>query len=305
MNTKQIQYALALAETLNFSRAAEQLGIFQPALSKQILNLENELGVKLFDRTTNPLALTSAGEYFLREAQSLLYQEDQLRRSLEEFKSGERGRLVIGLPPLRALYLIPTITAKLRERFPGVQVVLHESSTDTLRKEAAEGKYDLAIVTLPVDESVLDVTPIEPDTMVLAVPKAMAAALPFEEGEPFPIIGLENCRDLPFISVGQTQVMRQLFEKTCAAANFRPYIAAECVGVTTAWALCRAGVGATLLPLQLIRHIGGADELALFTLKHSVRSRELAIITRRGQYLSPYAAYAIQLLTEQADSAKD
>ena len=303
MNSKQLQYAVALSESLNVSQVAEQLGISQPALSKQILHLEKDLGVKLFDRSTNPLTLTSAGEYFINEAKKLLYQEDQLLRSMEEFQSGERGRLVIGLPPMRALYLIPTIAAKLRKRYPGVQVVLHEADTETLRKEAAEGKYDLAIVTLPVDESVLDVTPIEADTMVLAVPKSLAADIPSEKGERLPTVKLEDCRDLPFITVGQTQVLRRLFEKSCAAANFQPQIVAECVGVTTAWALCRAGVGAALLPLQLIRHIGNPDELALFTLKHSVHSRQLAIITRRGQHVSEYANHAIRLLTEQADNS--
>ena len=76
MNTKQIQYALALSETLSFSQVAEQLGITQPALSKQIQHLETELGVKLFDRNHSPLTLTPAGEYFVRNARELVYKED-------------------------------------------------------------------------------------------------------------------------------------------------------------------------------------------------------------------------------------
>ena len=72
MNTRQLQYALELSKSLNFSAVAERLGISQPALSKQILHLENEIGVKLFDRSTNPLTVTPAGEHFFREAQRLL-----------------------------------------------------------------------------------------------------------------------------------------------------------------------------------------------------------------------------------------
>lgn len=78
MNNKQLQYAIALSKSLNFSRVAEQLGISQPALSKQVLNLEKEIGVELFDRKQNPIAVTAAGEYFFCQAENLLYREEQL-----------------------------------------------------------------------------------------------------------------------------------------------------------------------------------------------------------------------------------
>ena len=299
MNTKQLQYAVELSKSLNFSKVAERLGISQPALSKQILALENELHIKLFDRSTSPLTLTAAGEHFVHEAQELLYQEDQLLRSMDEYKAGERGRLVIGISPFRCLYLIPPLVQKIKERFPDVEIVLHEISSDVLRQETAEGKYDFAVVNLPVDESVLDVTPIEPDTMVLAVPKAMATTLPINTDSVLPQIDLKDCKELPFIAVGQSQEMRQLFDKNCAAAKFRPHIVMEVVGLATAWAMARAGIGATLLPLQFVRHMADDDSLSLFTLKNSVRSRQPAIITRRGQYISKYAEYAIELLTRQ------
>lgn len=298
MNSRQLQYAIKLSDTRNFSQVAEQLNISQPALSKQILSLEQELGVRLFDRSTIPLSLTPAGEYFIQSAKELLYREDQLRRSMEDFKSGQRGNLVIGISPFRSLYLIPHIAKKVREKYPGIQIVLHEAGSDQLRKEAAEGKYDFAIVNLPVDESVLDVTPIEPDTLVLAVPKSMLDKLPPVSGSGLPQIDLADCRELPFIVVGQSQEMRRLFDKLCASADFHPNIAAEVVGVSTAWSMAHAGVGATLLPLQFAVNMSSDDALVFFTLKSSTQSRQPAVITRRGQYLSPYAEYAIRLLTD-------
>lgn len=297
MNTRQTQYALELSKDLNFSQTAERLGISQPALSKQILNLENELGVKLFDRTTAPMTLTPAGEHFVREAQELLYREDQLMRSLEGYKSGECGRLVIGISPFRSQYLAPAMVREIRRRFPGVQVVLQEAGSDQLRREAAEGKYDLAVVNLPVDEALLDVTLLEPDRMVLAVPRAMTDALPSTTAEKPSRIDLKVCADLPFVTVGDQQEMRQAFEAACTEARFRPNVAAEVVGLSTAWEMCRAGVGATLLPLQYVRHHLSDDSVALYTLEQSIRTRQPVIITRRGQYVSPYAAYAIRLLS--------
>ena len=90
MNSRQLQYALMLAGELNFSQVADKLNISQPALSKQILQLEQELGVKLFDRSTSPVSLTAAGECFVKEAREILFREDQLKRKMEEYGSGEK-----------------------------------------------------------------------------------------------------------------------------------------------------------------------------------------------------------------------
>lgn len=284
-----------LSQERNFSHVAEKLNITQPALSKQILSLEKDLGVKLFDRTTTPLTLTPAGEYFIQQAQELLYKEDQLFHALGRFRTGEEGRLSIGISPFRCTYLIPKIVKEIRSKFPGVRVVLHEAGSDVLRKEAAEGKYDFAIINLPVDESVLEITPIEQDTLVLAVPNSLRDMIPHKNEKE---LDFSDCRDLPFIVVGQNQEMRQLFDKLCATADFRPHIVTEVVGLSTAWSLAHAGVGATLLPLQFASSTSFDENLTLYTLKGTLSSRQPVIVRRKGQYLSDYARYAIELLTE-------
>ena len=300
MNSRQLRYATLLAETRNFSQVAEKLDITQPALSKQILLLEKELGVKLFDRNTNPLTLTPAGEHFIREARELLYKEDQLLRSMNMFQSGEAGRITIGISPFRSQYLMPELLRRFREKYPGVQVALREvSGSDQLRKDAAEGKFDFAVVNLPVDDSVLEVTPIEKDTLVLAVPNSMLDGLPQAQGDALPCVCLSQCSHLPFVVVGASQEMRQLFDKLCAAAQFHPNIAVEVVGLSTAWAMANAGVGAALLPLQFIGRGSHGEKVTLFTLKDNQYSRQPAIVTRRDRYLSEAARYAMKLLTEK------
>lgn len=298
MNRKQLQYAIELSEDLNFSVVAEKLGITQPALSKQILSLEKEIDVKLFDRNNIPMTLTAAGEYFISEAKKLIYKEDQLIRSMEDYKSGKLGKLEIGISPFRSLYLIPAIINKVKEKFPGVTVVLHEEGSDQLRKNAVEGKYDFAVVNLPVDESILDVRLIEADTLVLAVPEKLAENLPDTSKNSISEIDLKECKNLPFVVVSPLQEMRQLFDKMCAEAEFVPNVATEVVGVSTAWSMARAGVGATLLPLQFVNNFYFDESIALYKLKNCQQSRQPAIVTRRGQYLSEYAKYAIELLTK-------
>ncbi len=299
MNMKQLQYALALSETLNFSLTAKQIGVSQPALSKQIQYLENDLGVRLFERNHNPLTLTPAGEYFIRNAQELIYKEEQLRKSLCQFQTGESGRLVIGVTPFRSLYMMPELIKKVRDKYPGVCVSLQEVPSAQLRKEAADGKYDLAIVNLPVDTTLLDVIPLEQDTLVLAIHNTMLEKLPTTFNKNSSVIDLGQIQNLPFVVLSSGQELRQLFDRLCTVADVHPVIAAEVMGVTSAWAMAQAGVGATLLPLQFVHNQQFDNNVSIYVVKNSVYSRQPVIVTRRSQFRTPYADYAINLLTGQ------
>lgn len=297
MNSKQLQYAIELSKSLNFSLVAEQLGISQPALSKQISNLEKSLGVTLFNRKKSPVELTAAGEYFFKQSQELVYKESQLYRSMEAFRKGEKGRLIIGVSPFRCSYLLPDICRKVREKFPEVKIVLQEDGSDSLKRNAAEGKYDFAIINLPVDESVLDTRPIEADTLVLAVADNLKDKIKNLPNKPLSRINFKDCKDLPFVTVGQNQEMRIIFEKICSMANITPEVSMEVIGLNTAWNMACTGIGATLLPLQFVRNFIFADKINLYIPDCNINIRQPAIITRHGQYISEYAQFAIDLLT--------
>lgn len=299
MNSKQLQYAIKLSKTRNFSQVAEQLHITQPALSKQILSLENELGVKLFDRSSTPMALTPAGEHFIRGAEDLLYREDQLIRSMAQFSSGDAGQLTVGITPFRSSYMIPEMVQRLRAAYPGIRIKLQEAGSDQLRKEVAEGKFDFAVVNLPVDNSILDVIPLESDRLVLVGTQAFFGA--HHIGPELREIDFAQARDLPFIVVGHTQEMRRLFEQLCAMSDFHPNIAVEVVNLTTSWTMACTGAGAAILPEQFVSAKLPSDRtVRAIGIKNTLYTRRPAIVTRRGQYLSPFARFAIGLLTKSA-----
>ncbi len=298
MNRRQLEYAVRLAEVRSFSALSSELGISQPALSKQIGALEQELGVKLFDRGTTPLSLTPAGAYFTEEAKRLVFAEDQLRRTMEQFKSGEAGRLTIGVSPFRCISLMPRIVKAVREKFPQVEVVLHEAPSAQLRHDAMDGKFDLAILNLPVEESVLEAIPIETESLVLVVPNELAKTLPASPAEPYPAVAFSDCRNLPFVTVAEGQEMRQLFDKICAANDVHPTIAARVVSLSAALQMATAGVGAALLPLPFLKELIFEQHVTLFTIQGNAYYRQSAVVTRRGQPLSDCARYAISLLTK-------
>jgi len=297
MNSRQLQYVVALSENLNISQTAEGLKISQPALSKQILTLEEELGVVLFDRSVTPLKLTEAGESFIRDAKDLLFREEQLKHSMEDYKNGAKGTVVIGISPFRALYFISDIVKKLHEKYPGLKVVLKEIGSAQLHKEAAEGLVDFAIVNLPADKNMLDIIPLEKERLVLAMPKVFSSRLNLRKtNAKLPSVSLKSCKEIPFIATGKNQELRQLFDKLCLTNDFTPNITTEVVGITTAWSLCNAGVGACVLPYRFIEGNGMGESIQLFSIKGVEIVREPAIIMRKGAHISKFTRDAIEFI---------
>ncbi len=295
MNSRQLQYVLMLSEARSFSQVADELDISQPALSKQIIGLENELGVKLFDRSTTPITLTPAGECFVEKARELLFEEDVLLKTMERYKTGENGKLSIGVSPFRSLYLMPPLVKALKERFPGLQIVLNEYGRAQLHKGLAEGLFDFIVTNLPVDEASFEAIPLEKDTLVLAVPNRLLHLISpeYQHGE---TIRMHGCAALPFAVIKAGQEMRQMFDKLCRLDRINPNIFVEVTGVTTAWEMTKTGLAATLLPKQFIQSELSHTEVTTFELAQELCVRQPAIVARRGQFLSEYAQYAMKLL---------
>ncbi|MBE6728789.1 MAG: LysR family transcriptional regulator [Ruminococcaceae bacterium] len=299
MNSRQLQYAVALSKIKNISQTAQNLGITQPALSKQILSLEKELGVTLFDRDTTPLSLTVAGESFIKEAKEILSREDSLKRSMEEFKNGEKGSLTIGISPFRATYFMSDIIMELQKEFSGLKIVLSEKNSTLLQQETIDGTVDFSILNLPVDEALLDVIPLDFESVVLVVPEKYKQKVQTAKGKSgeYPTVKFDSLSDIPFIALSSTQELRILFDKICEANGFVPNITTQVTGITTAYSLALAGVGATVLPAKFaqgnLRSIKDKN-LGIYTIKNTSGLRQPAIVFKKGRYMSAYAKTAIE-----------
>lgn len=294
MNLRQLHYAVLLAESGSFSHTAEKQGITQPALSKHILSLEKELGVQLFDRTKSPVQLTAAGEYLIREAKELLYKEDMLLRSMDQFRLGDKGQLVIGITPFRSSYLIPDVVKKVREKFPGVTVKLVEGGSEQIRHDASEGKFDFAVVNLPVDETIMDVKPMEPDRLALVLSDELYSSHIELQGDDKLSFG--QCSGLPFVVLGAGQEMRRLFDKLCASSGVSPDIVCEVNNIISAAEIAATGAAAALLPMQFVEERKDRGRLVVKELRNDIELRQPAVVFKKGQYISPYAEYAVSVL---------
>lgn len=294
MNFRQMHYVVVLAETLNFSQAAEKLGITQPALSKQIISVEKELGITLFNRSSVPFTLTSAGEEIVLRLKEMLISEEQLKIVADEYKSGEKGRLVIGISPFRATYFLTDVIKKLQKKFSGLEIILKETNSSELHKLAVEGKLDFAIINLPFDETQLDVMLLHEEKLVLVVPQEIDEKLK-KRGIEKP--SLKDVEEFSFIALSKTQELRRMFDRLCAKANIKPKVAVEVNGISTAWALATAGIGAAVIPMSYVEK-AKAKNVTLYEMEETDSVRKTTIVTKKGNYRTKYASEAIRLISK-------
>ena len=150
MTLTQLTYALQLAKNLNFKRAAEQLSISQPALSIQIQKLEDEIGIKLFNRTGSPLEVTADGELFLIRAQEIVTQAKKLENFVSELKQNFTGTLEIGIIPTLAPFLVPLFSQSIQHEYPDLQLIFHEQLTEHVVNNVRNGELDVGIISTPI-----------------------------------------------------------------------------------------------------------------------------------------------------------
>ncbi|MEB9914835.1 LysR substrate-binding domain-containing protein (plasmid) [Bacillus cereus] len=244
MELRHIRYFLALAEELNFSRAAEKLHIAQPPLSKQIRELEEEIGAKLFNRTKRHVELTSAGKVFLSKAYQILDQVEQACISTRLTSTGTEGEIVIGFSGV-VQDLIPNII-KYRERYPEVGIVLQQLSTPNQVKALNEKRIDIGIVAAPVNSNKIHVRPIKKMCLKAIIPEKHSLAFK-------PSIYIHDLEKEPFIMATKSAApyYYDTFMNLFQNKGFAPNIAIQANDLQTVSALVANGMGVALLPSSI------------------------------------------------------
>ena len=153
MELRHLRYFVAVGEALNFTKAATRLHVAQPALSRQVSDLEEELGVDLLRRTSHGVLLTEEGKLFLEEAQGILKRADESVTKVRALARGEFGELQVGYVPPLDLHIMPHALAEFQKSTPGVKVVLHDLGSDEICHELRTGMLHLGLMMQPSEES--------------------------------------------------------------------------------------------------------------------------------------------------------
>lgn len=170
MDLRHLRYFMAVATERSFTRAAERLGVAQPPLSRQIRELEERLGLQLFDRDSRPLALTDAGRLLLDHAQRVLVSVEQLRRAMQNFATSGRRRYVIGFVGSTIFGTVPLLIRRFKESAPDLDVDLIEMSTVTQITALKEGRIDAGLGRLTFEDPAIRRSVIDRERLVAAIP---------------------------------------------------------------------------------------------------------------------------------------
>jgi len=246
MELRHFRYVVALADTLHFGRAAERLHISQPPLSQQIRQLEDELGVRLFDRTQRRVQLTAAGELFVQEARLVLTQVDHAGKVGERMRQGEEGQLFIGVAgPADADYFVE-IMRTFAKRHPHVRVIIRNMSTAEQVRAIQEKRLHAGFVTPPVDHPDLVFETVLHEPIVLAVPRGHALAA----RQRVPLTALAG-ESLILFSRAMGPGFFDAIASACRSAGFSLRVRHEVDNLHSAYGLVAAGLGVSFVPAAL------------------------------------------------------
>lgn len=253
ISEKTLRQFVAVAESLNFGRAAERLHIAQPALSYAIGKLERRLGVKLLNRGRGGVSLTPAGHTFLQESERLLQQIGHAVDQVNATARGKAGRLTIGFIGSCGYGLMPRLVERFRDACPDVELRLFEMSTLEQLAAFADQRIDLGLLRTPFFGPQNDL-----DTHLLTT-DALVAALP--AGHPLSnrsVLDMADLRDARFVVFGSDHVPAAYASlmALCLGAGFHPTIIQECSQVSSLLSVVAAGTGVGIVPgdLRALRH---------------------------------------------------
>lgn len=243
LTLKQLRYFEALATYGHFGLAAEASNISQPALSMQIKELEETLGVQLVERGARHIRLTPFGEQALERAREILRSVDELGDLARVTGRQMTPRLRLGIIPTIAPYLLPRIVGQLTRDYPMMELNIRETLTPKLMQELSEGRIDTAILALPISEPMFEEVAIFDETFVLVRP---------EGDRDLPVPSPERLREMRLLLLEEGHCFRDQALAFCSIGSARPREMLDGSSLSTLVQMVGAGIGVTLIPQMAV-----------------------------------------------------
>ncbi|KRE49307.1 LysR family transcriptional regulator [Paenibacillus sp. Soil522] len=251
MDMRQLKYFLTIAQEGQVTRAAKLLNMEQPPLSRQLKLMEEELGVKLFERNGKGLKLTDSGELLKQKAEALLVQFDESLREVKGMEEGVRGVLSIG-SVVSCISLLPKRIELFRERYPQVTFKISEGDHFYLGEQLEKRAIDLVVARLPFEAQKhpqqYTILPLPSDPFVAVIPSS------WTEYSSKEAICMKELAQFPFLTLktDKTTRMHEQVVNECKRHGFVPNIICECSSVAIIMSLVAGGIGATVFPKSVM-----------------------------------------------------
>ena len=277
---RQLQYAAAVAELRSFRRAAERCHVSQPSLSAQVIQLEEQLGVRLFERGSRKVLVTAAGEAALARVRRLLLEADDLADSVRQLSDPLAGTLRLGVIPTVSPYLLPDVVPALRARHPALTAVWVEEKTPHLVEMLRQGRIDGALLALeaPLGEVEREVVAVDPFVL------AGRPGHPLLQGGSHATF--HDLRGAEFLLLDDGHCFRDQALEVCSAARGRE-LDFRATSLPTLVQMVAGGAGVTLLPRLALAVENRRSELAIRPLASPEPHRTLALVWRPRSPLGP------------------
>jgi DNA-binding transcriptional LysR family regulator len=271
---------LAVAETGAITEAAEQIGVTQPALSRRLQQLEEHLGVALLVRGRKGVTLTEIGRLVYSEAQGIVARYEQMRETVASHQRLEGGTVRIGGGATAVSYILPEAIAAFQTAHPQVRFQLREAGSSEIADDVITGQLELGVVTLPVRDRELDLTPLTTDRVVLVGRRDHPLARQRR-------VRIQDLADQAFVAFEAGSALRQIIDSKLREAGVEMNVVMELRSIP---AILRMVM--TTGNLAFVSQLGMQDQQEVLELPvHGLRiERRLAVIARRGTRLSPAAA---------------
>ncbi len=245
MELHQLRYFVAVAETGGFSKAAKRCFVAQPSLSQQIIKLEHELGQELFERLSRKIVLTEAGKALLPRAKLVLREAGNIKSGIKDDVDSGTGTLSVGLIPTIAPYLLPGSLDKYHTKFPKSQLKVSENLTDRLIRNIINLEVDVAIMSLPIDDPLIQTKTLFDDPLVLA----LSPGHPLKKSKK---IRIEDLKSIPFIALDEEHCLGEQIKSFCYEKQVDPDIVCRTWNLSTIQQCVSFGNGISLVPKMLV-----------------------------------------------------
>ncbi|MDR6123010.1 DNA-binding transcriptional LysR family regulator [Bacillus sp. SLBN-46] len=277
MELRQLRLFIEVAKHKSITKAAENMHISQPALSKTLRALEDELGMTLIIRTNKTSDLTDAGKVVLEYALRMTVLVDEMKTTLIDMTNLSRGQINIGLPPFIGSLFFPRVMAKFHHAFPNIELNITEYGGARVVKSVEEGEFELGVAVLPIDEQEFSVYPIVEEEMRLVVYKDHHLSDRVE-------VELKELRDEEFIFYHEEFALNQIMRNHFIAAGFEPKILFKSSQWDLMTEMVAANLGITILPQSICNRAFNSD-LKVIKLQDDIMWK-LAVITKKDRYIS-------------------
>ena len=288
MELRQLQYFQSLGRLLSITKTAEKFNIAQPSVTIAMQKLENELGVKLFDRSRRRITFTMEGQIFLQKVDGILSLLADSVRQMADYRVLDQGYIRLGITPTTSSVLFPRLFTEFHLQYPNINITCIEEGTLAVINLLGQGELDIGIIIISELSSCLEVLPITTEQIVLCLP----ANHPLVNSKNMTLKSLES---FPFLLFKEDTYLRQIILQECTKNQISPKIAFSSSRVETILGLVREGAGVTFLLESTVEKYA---DIVPVSLKEPLYV-QMGLAWNKEKYLSKAAKTFIGLAAER------